>query len=589
MTPREIAERMAQDAEGVASHLLACGKRHGDEWCCGSIAGNEGNSLKVKLSGPKAGIWRDFADSAKGGDLLDLWKCARGIPMSQAIKEAKDYLGIRDERDVFHPTQAKPRPVERPKEHKAIPEESEIDAWFTKRGISRKTIKAYKVGGSGSVIVFPCVHDGQPLLFKYRDISQAKKIWASKDSTPVLFGWQAVSDDARSIVLTEGELDAMAYYEHGIEAMSVPFGAGGGGKQAWIEYELDRLERFDTIYISTDMDKEGEIAAQEIIERLGRHRCKRVVLPMKDANEVHLAGGSLAAMVAEAKHVDPAELREACSFMDEVIEQFFPQNTGALGTETPWGVIKDDFRLRPAELTIVTGINGHGKTMLLDHMMTHGMSVNTRWCVASMEMPAPVHLKRVVSQICGPMLPNTKDVVSRAMRWTEGRCWIFNVRGTTKAHRIIEVFRYAWRKYGIHHFIVDSLAKCGFAEDDYNTQKQFVEQLQDFAQETHTHVFLVTHARKRDDEYDPPGKMDVKGSGGITDMADNVLAVWRNKKKEDLVQSGGVPSQDDSDALLIVHKQRNKGWEGKVKLSYDRVCHQYLDKTGRLINYMDRI
>jgi twinkle protein len=45
-------------------------------------------------------------------------------------------------------------------------------------------------------------------------------------------------------------------------------------------------------------------------------------------------------------------------------------------------------------------------------------------------------------------------------------------------------------------------------------------------------VHLVMHSRKKEDEFAPPGKFDAKGTGTITDLADNVMTVWRNKKKE---------------------------------------------------------
>src|ERR1700743_1623150 len=68
----EISQRLAGEAETIASMLLPNGKKKGAEWCVGSIDGEEGDSLKVRLNGNKAGVWRDFASDI-GGDLLDLW------------------------------------------------------------------------------------------------------------------------------------------------------------------------------------------------------------------------------------------------------------------------------------------------------------------------------------------------------------------------------------------------------------------------------------------------------------------------------------------------------------------------------------
>src|SRR5699024_7129338 len=134
---------------------------------------------------------------------------------------------------------------------------------------------------------------------------------------PILFGWQAVPADARDIVITEGEIDALRWHAFGYPALSVPFGGGKGGNQQWLENEFDRLERFERIYVSMDMDEVGEQAAAEIITRLGRHRCYRVSLPHKDANDCLVEGVSSQVMgeaLANAKTYDPDGLKRADAY-----------------------------------------------------------------------------------------------------------------------------------------------------------------------------------------------------------------------------------------------------------------------------------
>lgn len=68
----------------------------GAEWCVGSTRGEAGASLKVHLSGAKAGVWSDFS-TGEGGDLLDLWAAVRSLDFVPALKEAKAYIGVKDE------------------------------------------------------------------------------------------------------------------------------------------------------------------------------------------------------------------------------------------------------------------------------------------------------------------------------------------------------------------------------------------------------------------------------------------------------------------------------------------------------------
>jgi twinkle protein len=130
---------------------------------------------------------------------------------------------------------------------------------------------------------------------------------------------------------------------------------------------------------------------------------------------------------------------------------------------------------------------------------------------------------------------------------------------------------------GVVRGVIDSLMKCGIAEDDYTRQKNFLDQLCSIARDTDCHVHLIAHSRKGADEMKPPGKMDVKGSGAITDQVDNVLAVWRNKKKELDIEKGDFAGKSDPDCLLICDKQRNGEWEGRVALWLDRESMQYTE------------
>jgi twinkle protein len=123
---------------------------------------------------------------------------------------------------------------------------------------------------------------------------------------------QAIDSEAREIVITEGEIDAITSWDYGRPALSVPFGGGGGQKQKWIESEFERMARFEVIYLALDMDSDGEAAADEIANRLGRHRCQRVQLPRKDLNEcrkAEITTEEIRLCFERARPLDPPELR----------------------------------------------------------------------------------------------------------------------------------------------------------------------------------------------------------------------------------------------------------------------------------------
>jgi len=598
MTPREINQSLTLQAFEVAKMLLPQGKRDGHEWRVGNLDGDPGKSLGVRISGDKTGVWSDFA-TGDSGDLLDLWQKTKGISIKDAITEAKSYLGISDPTFHGHREKQYQRP-ERPKCHK--PEGAVKDYLINVRKFTEATLKAFRVGFRDRQVILPFMRDNELIMCKWRSIDDKATQPTTANQEPCLFGWQAIPDDVRHVAITEGEFDAMALYEYGIPALSVPFGGGKGAKQTnWIENEYPHLERFDVIYLALDADKTGREATVEIIERLGRHRCKLVNLPEKDANDCLKEGVSFEQIQQafdRAVVLDPVELKSAADFRDEIIAEFYPEEGGGeRAFNTPWDKSNGNLKFRMAELILINGVNGHGKSQVAGQCSLSAMHQLERVCIASMELPPRRLLGRLTKQAAGLKegLP-TKEYIHAIADWYADKCWIFDVVGTAKTKRLFEVFEYARKRYGITVFVIDSLLKCGIPEDDYRAQKAFVEQLCDFKNKYECVVFLVTHSRKGENEYSPTGKMDVKGSGSITDLADTLITAFRNKKKAKNISKAEQDGESEEaiakleempDEYLIVDKQRNGEWEGSVALWWCKNSNQYLPfQNSRPVQYV---
>lgn len=577
----QISRMLAGRAEDVCRWLLPGGKRVGHEWRAGSVSGDSGDSLGVNLAG-KAGTWRDFAADEKGGDLIDLIMACKGVSKAEAVAAAKEYLGIHDARQEFTPKRkAYKKPVP-PKGYKTA--KDDVLGYFKSRGISAGTVAAYKIAETERDILFPYIVDGELRFYKCRNKAE-KKFYAAADAEPVLFGWQALRDNWRYVVLTEGEIDAMSFYEQGQPGLSVPFGGGEGGKQDnWLENEFERLQLFDTIYLALDMDAQGRAATEHLLARLGRHRCRVVNFgKYKDANEALQDGARLVDYLTFAAYCDPEELNSATDYVDEVVD-FFVGKKETSGYTLPWGKTHDSIRLRKSEISVWGGFNGHGKSQAVGHMVVSSVHQGERWCVASMEFKPYKLLARMYRQASCQSQPNEALCRGQIAPFFDGNLYLFDLQGTAKADRILEVFEYAFRRYGCTSFLVDSLAKCGFGEDDYNGQKSFVDRLMEFSQRFDVHVHVVAHARKGNNEDEAPGKMDIKGTGAITDMVDNVFTVWRNKPKEraknDLKAKNRAEVLKGPDCLIGCDKQRNGEWEGKIMLWFDPASLQYVEYEG---------
>jgi len=589
-----LKHALADRAQTVAEHLLPAGVREGREWCVGSTAGEAGRSLKVVVAGGKVGTWADFA-SGEAGDLIDLWAAAKRQTLVEALDDVRSYLGL--ERPQFE----KPaRQFRRPAPPKCeAPVSAVLDYLTGERKLSEEAISAYRVGEAGRRIIFRSfLPDGSLAFAKYLAIDRlpnGKKDTRplEADMEPVLFGWPAIADDAREVVITEGEIDALSMWDFGYPALSVPFGGGGGAKQAWIENEFDRLGRFEVIYLALDADKEGDAGAEEIANRLGRHRCRRVRLPRKDANHCLQDGITrveIAHCIAAAESLDPPELRRAGQFADEVMDLFWPNpDLPQPGYALPFGKLADKLRLRPAEVTIWTGATGAGKSQILSHALVACIDQGARVCIASLEMAPRQLLKRMVKQ-AGNVDRPTMEYGRAVIDWLDASTWVFAVVGKTGVERLIEVFEYARARHGCCVFVVDSLMRLGVGAEDYEGQERAVYQLVNWTVGNNVHLHLVAHARKSDPRNDgPPDSESVKGTSEIASNAFNVLTIWRNRKLEEELRAAteaanrGDPGSDANlkeldgkpPVILTVAKQRNGDFEGRVGLWFSAETYQY--------------
>ncbi len=577
MNSNELSIRMASEAASIADHLLPGGKRQANEWKAGSVSGEAGTSLSVRLTGVKAGLWSDFSTGQKG-DILDLWAAVKGQTISQAMADAKQYLGIRETTP-----EREQKAFKRPAKPQCQAAKSAAMEWLKGRGLTEATIADFKIAeqtrDGKTYAVFPYLRDGVLINVKYRNVAEKKDMRQEGGAEPCLFGWHLIDPKARTVAITEGEIDAMTLHQCGIPALSVNAGAGN---HQWIENDWDRLERFSEILVFFDGDEAGNKGAQEVIHRLGAERCKRVNLPVKDANEwlmVGAGGVDFEGAISDSKPQDPEELRKASDFIARMKSMFYPAKDGdrdpilRLDKDLAW------FEFRPGELTVWTGYNGHGKSLLLCQVMLGLMSQGERVVVFAGEMTPERQLKRMVKQATGLDRP-TLAYIDAVGEWMNDRLWLYNVVGSATIDRLLQVFLYANKRYATRHFVIDSLMMTDVPEDGpgaLTAQKEAMRKLCDFARRNGCHLHLVAHPRKGRDESGAPGKLDVAGSSKITDAADNVFTVWSARKDE-----ADATETDEPDARLELQKQRNGDHQHyKVPLWFVKGAQQFATNSRR--------
>lgn len=239
----------------------------------------------------------------------------------------------------------------------------------------------------------------------------------------------------------------------------------------------------------------------------------------------------------------------------------------------PWSKTFHSVRLRPGEVSLWPGINGHGKSLLTSQVALDLVAQDRRVVIASLEMWPVKTLRRMARQAIGNNEP-TPSIIGEFIGWLARRLWLYDEHGRADPKRIAAVMRYAAVELKVHHFFMDSLMMVVAGEDDYNRQKDFVTECCAVAKDTGMHVHLIHHTKKLADEANVPNKFDAKGSGSITDQVDNVFTIWRNKRKESERQQG-TTDESKPDALVVCDKQRHGEWEGRIALWFDPSAQSY--------------
>lgn len=574
VTVREISQRLSENAERVATMLLPNGKIHGGVLEVGGVNGHTGKSLKVNLEGARVGRWKDWAD-VEGGDLLDLWAATKSISLPLAIQEAKAWLGIREE-----PLREK-RYTKPPVTHPALEAQGRAMQWLVmQRMIPAAVVNRFKVAGNSSkgAIVFPSfTPSGELVNHSYRTLAGEKRVWQDEKCAPCLWGWHGISStvwEKREILICEGQIDAMSWAVWGIDAVSIP----NGGGRTWIDYEWNNLEAFQTIFLSFDMDGKSDENLRETIARLGKHRCRVVKLPAKDANDALKAGRSAdeaRAWLEAAEYVPMPHLARADKFTGAVEERFFPSGEAPDGYAleiTTHKAKRKTFRFRNGEATLWTGTTGHGKSTLINaSVLILAAACHSPSLIISLETAPPEIIYRQIKAANMPVQNNAD--VPRAVEMIANYVLFYDRIGHIQEDELFEVMTYAHARHGVRHIVIDSLMRIDGMEEDYPRQTAFIIRAVTFARETGCHVHVVAHPRKSAG-HEVPESYDVAGSGNLRNNADNVLALWRNlekeRKSEDGEDVGGMP-----DAVLHVHKDRIQGDTRKFALSYDAENFRY--------------
>lgn len=452
------------------------------------------------------------------------------------------------------------RPYRYPTPESLDNDRTEAYAYLASRGISAQTSEAMGViADPHGNIVFPYYDDNDTLMMvKYRPSHKLAageaKNWCQKDSdtTPLLFHMHRVNP-SEPLLITEGEIDAMAAYESGYHnVVSVPLGAGNFH---WIEENWDWLEQFPSIILCGDNDDPGRKMNKEASQRLGTWRTKIVQLPdsftrpdgkivrVSDVNEVLFYFGKEKVMscIQEAKDI-PVE-----SVVDySTIE---PLNTAELdGIETGIAAIDEKLiRLFYGTTTVLTGITGSGKSSFLSQVVCQAINSHKDVWLYSKELPngmasawidhilaGPRNVRKCKTGNGGEYYVVDPEKRKQIKEFYKGRLFVYKDECSSFVDDIKMSMEETVRKFGAKLLIIDNMSAVSFkcsADDRFVKQAEFINDLISFAKRFNVSVIVCVHPHKVDMTR-RLDLMDIKGCGETIDLTHRVLSLYRVKPEE---------------------------------------------------------
>ena len=257
------------------------------------------------------------------------------------------------------------------------------------------------------------------------------------------------------------------------------------------------------------------------------------------------------------------------------------------------GEKSESIEFRKGELTVVAGASGHGKSALMGQIALDLASQGRKVCILSLEMPPARTLYRMGRQqeglaVCG-RLPQYResaaDTLEDFLKQIAPFVYLLDRVGSATPKQVFGAIVQSVTKFGCSHIIIDNLMRvCPEYGDRANeAQKNFVQDLIALAKRFDVHIWLVHHVRKGQSETDEINKFSIRGAAAITDNADNVLLLCRNLAKEKKQEKFYRREVDisEADSVLVVAKQRNGDWQGRIPLWFDRTSYRFCPTCAR--------
>jgi len=476
--------------------------------------------------------------------------------------------------------------------HMALLENEQMLRYLDDHGITLEAINRFKIGvrkaNKNMWLLYPSMIDGTPRYVKYRLLPLEKKLTEAekasgltkfkreKGAPSILFNQDAVSKHD-TIIVTEGERDAISLLMMGYENVVGTTGGAGTLKTEW----YDALLETENIYLAFDSDEAGNAGVETWASRLGYGRCKKVVLPkhVKDVTEYIMEGNTaddFDALLSNAEEVDIGGVKSIMSILRNMADN--PEPPPAL--PTPWEGVNMlvDGGFRAGELITLSAPPGVGKTTLalqISSLISSKHKKPVLFFCQEMTYEALVRLFvcHALDKTWQSFRREDAELIS--MQFEDVPIYFgYSPRITTE--QVMHTFLEARARFGIEFFVFDNLHTL-IREHDKVTERigAASKMFKDLAMEMRVPILLIAQPRKMERD-EVMFYYEIKGSSDIPADSDLVFLLHRGRMTTD-EDTGQREATFNPATRFIVDKSRESAG-GECRLMFDMNYRQFYEE-----------
>lgn len=405
-----------------------------------------------------------------------------------------------------------------------------------------------------------------------------------KDATP-LYGQWLWRDGGRKIIVTEGEIDALSVSQlqnNKWPVVSIPNGAQGAVNA--FRKSIGYLEKFDEVVICFDQDDPGRAAAKACAELLTPGKAKIASLPLKDANDMLVAGKGKELIDAlwGAKVYRPDGIVNGADTWERVQKYL---NTTYDLPQFPWPQLNEKLRgLWPARIILLTAGTGIGKSTMCGEIAYHLLQSRPpeeNIGYIALEETIEESDIRFMSLAANKPLLVKNDLTEAEQKAAfdatlgTGRLFLYDHWGSLDGDNLIAKIKYLAMSCNCRYIFLDHISIVISGNEEITDERRtidlmmtklrsLVNELQDVS------LIVVSHLKRTNGKSHEEGGQvslsDLRGSQSLAQIPDVVIAGERDQQ-----------SDEDSNVIRVrILKNRPAGTTGLAD------ALEYNPQTGRL-------